>query len=132
MLKLRTYAAGLGWLCLAGSLCLAQTIGADPKVGEALRAYLRTLDNDRTTRYSVAWSDLNDDGSPEAIVYLMSNDRCGSGGCTMVVISRSDSFWKTVAKTTITRPPIRVLKAKTHGWHDLGVWVQGGGDSTGL
>ncbi len=32
-----------------------------------------------------------------------------------------------VTNISITRPPIRVLPTVTHGWHDLGVMVAGGG-----
>jgi len=28
---------------------------------------------------------------------------------------------------TITHPPIRMLNGTSNGWHNLGVWVQGGG-----
>lgn len=35
------------------------------------------------------------------------------------------------SKITITRPPIRVLETKSHGWHDLAVFVAGGGIQPG-
>jgi hypothetical protein len=32
-----------------------------------------------------------------------------------------------MARTTITRPPIRVLRTTTQGWRDIAVRVEGGG-----
>jgi len=32
---------------------------------------------------------------------------------------------------TVVQQPIRVLDTKSSGWHDLGVWVQGGGIQPG-
>jgi len=32
---------------------------------------------------------------------------------------------------TVAQQPIRVLDTKSNGWHDLGVWVQGGGIQPG-
>ena len=45
----------------------------------------------------------------------------------MVILAPSKSTYRVVTATTITWPPIRVLKRKTNGWHDIGVWVEGGG-----
>lgn len=32
---------------------------------------------------------------------------------------------------TVVQLPIRVLESTANGWHDLGVWVQGGGIQPG-
>jgi len=92
-----------------------------------LRRFVETRDNGKTTQYIVAFTDLNGDGIPEAIVLLRSGGWCGSGGCTALVLTPSKSSWRIVTKLTITRPPIRVLKDTTNGWHDITVWVRGGG-----
>ena len=82
---------------------------------------------DRATRYLSAFVELNNNGKQDIIVYLTGQDWCGSGGCTTLVLEAEQSSYKVIARITITRPPIRVLTRESKGWHDLGVWVQGGG-----
>lgn len=85
------------------------------------------------TRYSVALTDLDGDHRPEAVVYAVAMagggeaDLCGSGGCDLYVLSLSPTGYRKVTAISISRPPIRVLPTITHGWHDLGVLVAGGG-----
>lgn len=85
----------------------------------------------RTTRYSAAFVDLNGDGSNEVLVYLMSADSCGSGGCTTLVLTPENSSFRVVSKITLTRLPIRILETKSFGWRDVSVWVEGGGIQPG-
>ena len=98
---------------------------------DSLAGYLRAFDKDESTKYVAAFHDLNGDGKPEAIVYLVGRKWCGSGGCnTLILIERGNS-WRMVSNQTITWPPIRVLSRVTNGWHDIGVWVAGGGVEPG-
>ncbi|HXB75255.1 MAG TPA: hypothetical protein VNY05_43885 [Candidatus Acidoferrales bacterium] len=97
----------------------------------ALPGSLRTLFEDQTARYAAAFQDLDGDGKPEAIVYLAGRDWCGTGGCHTVILSYVGESWKVITRVSITRPPIRLLKSKSNGWYDLGVWVQGGGIQPG-
>lgn len=97
----------------------------------SLRRFLQSLDDNKTARYLVAFADLDDDGQPEAIAYLISPNWCGSGGCSMFVLKQNGNTWETVTETSITQRPIRVLTDTSHGWHSLGVWVQGGGIQPG-
>jgi len=87
----------------------------------------RRFDDDKTARYFDALVDLNGDGKKEAIVYLVGRTWCGSGGCPTLVLVRNSASWKLLQYITITRPPIRVLSSTSHGWHNISVWVQGGG-----
>jgi hypothetical protein len=81
----------------------------------------------RTARYAMAFADLNGDGRAEAIVHVVDQAWCGSGGCTTFVFSPlGQRDWSWVGSMTINRPPIYVLPSKHHGWHDLGVSVRGG------
>lgn len=82
---------------------------------------------DPTTRYVASFVDLNDDGMQDVIVYVSGRNWCGSGGCNMYVLAPKGASYELMAKTTITRLPIRVLASKSHGWHDISVMVQGGG-----
>ena len=100
---------------------------APSELVELLRKFVETRDKNKTTRYIAAFSDLNGDGIPEAIVYLGPGHWCGSGGCNTLILARDKSSWKIVTNMTVTRPPIRVLKDSTNGWRDITVWVEGGG-----
>lgn len=90
------------------------------------------------THYTVALTDLNGDGQPEALIYAMATadgggqaDLCGSGGCNLYVLSLKPKGYRRVASISVTQPPIRVLSSIAHGWHDLGVFVAGGGITSG-
>jgi len=104
---------------------------------KVLKAYLQhyvgepKLYDNASTRYIDAFADLRDNGNEDAIVYLMDDGWCGAGGCTMLVLAPTASSYRLVTRTTITRTPIRVLSTKSHGWHDIAVWVQGGGIEPG-
>jgi len=81
--------------------------------------------------YVGALHNLNGRGSPEAVVLLTGRQFCGSGGCTLVVLQLEGEDWRLVSKTTLVRPPIRVLQVRHNGWATLGVQVQGGGVAHG-
>lgn len=130
---LMALAALLGSM-LAMSTCFAQTTRkaeASSPDEESIRKLFQARDNDKSTRYLAVFRDLNDDGIPEAIVYLMGQQWCGSGGCHLFILEKSGGSWRTVTSMTITNPPIRILDRKLNGWHSLGVWVQGGGIQPG-
>jgi hypothetical protein len=109
-------------------ILLAAAVAAATPPGAA--AFVR---DHRLVRYAVGVADLNDDGKAEALVYPMDasdgveNEFCGSGGCDLYVLSLSRTGYRVVTAISITRPPIRVLPTKTHGRHDLAVFVAGGG-----
>jgi hypothetical protein len=120
---------------LLSVLCVAFSATAQSKpdrLTEFLQSYVGISNEEtKTTQYFSAFVDLRDDGTKEVIVYLSSDGWCGTGGCTMLLLAPEDSSYRVITRTTITRPPIRVLTTKTNGWHDLGVWVQGGGIQPG-
>jgi hypothetical protein len=106
-----------------------QNSGREGPLREFLRDYLSNpnFGGGKETRYSAAFVDLKDDRTQEVIVYLAGNGWCGSGGCTMLILSPKGSSYDVVAKITIVRLPIRVLSTKSNDWHDIAVRVQGGG-----
>jgi len=81
----------------------------------------------RPGEYVAYMYDLNADGAPEAVVYLNGPGWCGSGGCGLLVLQKRSNKWAVVGNASIVKLPIRVLPHKSHGWHSLGVEVQGGG-----
>jgi hypothetical protein len=124
----------LGWclVLLPFDHLIAQNPQA-PSTHEMVKAFVRNeLRRDggqpeRTARFSYALIDLNGDGMREAIVRIVDSQVCGSGGCSMYILRRQGSRYRVVNWTSITRPPIRVLTTRSHGWRDISVFVQGGG-----
>jgi hypothetical protein len=123
---------------LCGTLMTATCLGQDRVSQDAaadgvLKAFLQNYlksgssEFDKTTRYSAAPVNLSGAKLPEVVVYVSGRAWCGSGGCTMLILRPDGVSFTVIARTTITRPPIRVLQTTTNGWHDLSVWVQGGG-----
>jgi len=122
--------AALGMCALLATvpLVVAQTPReASQELATSLKTFLQKLDSGKDTRYVAALRDLNSDGKPEAIVYLLGEDWCGSGGCTTLVLAREGDSWRTITKITNSRAPILVVPRMSHGWKSIGVWVQGGG-----
>lgn len=79
------------------------------------------------SRYETARADLNGDGRPEVFVYVTQADYCGSGGCTLFILSPRGRTYRIVMHASATRPPIRLLRTSGNGWRDVGVLVAGGG-----
>ncbi|WP_294120622.1 hypothetical protein [Sphingomonas sp.] len=77
------------------------------------------------SNFKRADADLNGDGLPEALIYNL--DGCGSGGCTLVILSPKGKTFRVLLRSTVTQLPIRVLSTSTQGWRDIGVSVFGGG-----
>jgi hypothetical protein len=99
-----------------------------------LRDYLRdpSVPADDTTRYPHAFVDLDGHGPNKVIVYLTGRYSCGSGGCNTLVLAPQGRSYRVVSSITITWPPIRLLAARSHGWHDIAVGVAGGGIQPGF
>jgi hypothetical protein len=115
---------------LAVSLCSAQAkqnAQALSRDEESIRKLLQSRDDDKTTQYVAAFHDLNGDGTPEAIVYLIGKSWCGSGGCNLFILQKTGASWKVVTRMTVTNPPIRMLNTRSNGWRSLAVWVHSGG-----
>lgn len=98
-----------------------QSVSMPPSADAFIRGELEL------TRYQSASVDLNADGVAEVIVLALDREYCGSGGCTMFVLTPTRKGHRVVTRTTVTRPPVRVLSTSSHGWRDLAVRVSGGG-----
>ena len=106
---------------------------SDGALKAVLKQYLKDqgAEDDGTARYIPAFVDLNNDGTDEVIVHVLAQSLCGTGGCPTLVLVPVQSSFRIVSRIGITRPPSRVLNKQTNGWHDLAVWVQGGGIQPG-
>ncbi|WP_430612613.1 hypothetical protein [Flavobacterium sp. JP2137] len=67
--------------------------------------------------------DLNNDGKQEVFVYLNSPYFCGSGGCTVLLLSDALQL---ITRFTVTRPPLFAESTEKNGWKVLS--VQSGGE----
>ena len=125
------------WIVAAGGLsagvCHGQTnrqpSSSEHRLRFAVQSYLRSppFRGLEPTSYVFAFVDLAGAGKQQAIVYLTGRGWCGSSGCTMLVLTQEGTSYKVITRIPAVRLPIRVLEAKSHGWHDLSVWIQGGG-----
>jgi hypothetical protein len=115
-----------GWALLgAPALGAAPALAeAPPGLSEAVRAYAQQV---TAPSFEYALVDLNDDGTPDALVLLRDRVWCGSGGCTLLVLRGKAGAFTLVSTSTIINEPIRVAREREHGWHTLLVTVQGGG-----
>lgn len=82
-------------------------------------------------RYALAWSDLDGDGTDEAIVHVVSSYLCGSGGCNTLVLTPAGPMWRKVGDISVSRTPISVLDSQSNGWNDITVAIAGGGGPSG-
>ena len=114
---------------LLANRCFAEAPAeANPQAAleASLQQFLSAWDKESTPNMT-AFEDLNEDGKLEAIVFLTGEGWCGSGGCTTLILKQDKSSWKVVTKIVVAHSPIRVLSTSSHGWHNIGVLVAGGG-----
>jgi hypothetical protein len=133
--KFFVYIAVICFLLVMGGCAMRASSQELPKPSaaaeESLKRFIQKWGQERNQEdnppYIAVFRDLNDDGQPEAIVYMTGDDWCGSGGCPTLVLTPAGSSWKLVSSLSVAHTPIRVLSNKFYGWHSLGVMVGGGG-----
>jgi hypothetical protein len=97
-------------------------------LGQAVRA---ALDGDYEARYFHAATDLNGDGTPEAITYVAGPMVCGTGGCPVLVFTPEADGYRLVSRISVVQPPVRLAPRSSQGWRNLVVGVSGGGMAPG-
>lgn len=93
------------------------------------RKAIKTLFEGDHVTYEAAFVDLDGDGKQDIVAYASGPEYCGSGGCSMGILRATGKGYDTIGRTTVTQLPIRLLSSRSHGLHDLGVAVSGGGAS---
>lgn len=78
-------------------------------------------------RYLYSRVDLDDDGDDEVLVYLLGSIFCGTGGCNLLVLTRSGEGYSLVNDFPTTRTPVIVATQRTNGWRDIWRLRSGGG-----
>lgn len=81
----------------------------------------------REARYVYGRVDLNGDGEDEVFVLLMGSIFCGTGGCNLLLLTRTEGQYSIVNNFPISRAPVIVSTEKTEGWRNLMRLESGGG-----
>lgn len=125
-----TLLAGLALVACAaavGAAGLQSARSTELLQDSSLAAALRSSGDDPRTRFAVAAVDLHGDSADEIVAYVHGPSVCGSGGCNLLVLEPGARGYRIVARTSVTRAPIRLLPTSSNGWRDLSVRVSGGG-----
>ena len=107
------------------TVVVTATTQASPRDSDPVRTFVRQML--QTSAYKGADADLNGVGLKESFIYVTDPDYCGSGGCSLVVLSPRGNSYAVVMRTTVTNLPITVLRTAAYGWLDVGVTVEGAG-----
>lgn len=108
----------------------------DAELERALHRAINRSDDSATRsesegRYFYNLVDLNGDGRPEALVYLMGQEFCGTGGCNLLVFQPVNDGYRLLAEISLVNNPVIVSRQRTRGWNDLILYVAGGGITRG-
>lgn len=124
---MRTLVLLLG-LVLTTTVVSAQSPSVPPAVRAAVRMYVAAHNSAAVATTRIATAPLPRAGAADAVVvYLMGDGWCGTGGCTLLVLTPARDGYQLVTKVPIVQLPVRVLAHQSHGWPDLAVRVCGGG-----
>ena len=107
----------------------------DAELERAIRRAIGRSEDARATesvgRYFYNRVDLNGDGRPEVLAYLMGLEFCGTGGCNLLVFQSGDNGYRLLAEISLVNNPVVVSRQRTRGWNDLILYVAGGGITRG-
>lgn len=93
----------------------------------ALTAFLQERTRDAMAPLGYVARSMGEGEAALTLVYLVGPEFCGSGGCKLLILRKTEGGYAVLGDTTVTRAPIRVLAAQTNGLPDIGVRVGGGG-----
>jgi hypothetical protein len=113
---------------IANSAAPTPTASSPMETPLARKAIEKLFEGNHVT-YDAAFVDLDGDGKQDIVAYASGPEYCGSGGCSMGVLRATGKGYDTIGRATVTQLPIRLLPSRSHGLHDLGVAVSGGGAS---
>ncbi len=104
----------------------------DPRRAEIINAVVKAVGEvDAGARTAIRFADIGGDDREEALVYLVDSGRCGSGGCSLIILTPSGKGWRSIGQTSVTQLPVHRLLTRKDGWNDLAVGIGGGGGPSG-
>lgn len=111
---------------------IGSTNGGNSNLEYQAQAALKIYDAEiEPSHYTLKIVDLNDDGLFDALALMkLKSGYCGSGGCSLLtLITEPDNggVLHVVGNTSLVRAPVLKLTSITNGFHDLSVYVSGGG-----
>lgn len=111
-------------------LCVATDILAapPPQLRDAVQKWATPAS---VSRFEFSLVDLNRDNRPDAVVRITDDDRCGSGGCVLLVFKGTPQGYEKIGNSGYVRKPIFVLKEASSGWQSL-AGVVGLGQGAGM
>jgi hypothetical protein len=114
------------------TVLLCVTTGAlaapSPQLRDAIQKWAAPA---TVARFEFALVDLNDDRTLDAVVRITDPDRCGSGGCVLLMFKGTSNGYERVGDSGYVAKPIYVLKEVIAGWTSL-AGVVGLGQGAGL
>jgi len=104
------------------------TPAAETSLKHVMQNYLRGPFGEeyKPGRFYPVFANLADSEPPQIIVYVTGPHWCGSGGCTLLVVTSTGTSDQIVSKTIGVELPVGVLPSETAGWHDLAVQTREG------
>ncbi|MGH7849272.1 MAG: META domain-containing protein [Thermodesulfobacteriota bacterium] len=78
-------------------------------------------------RYVYDRVDLNGDGKDEVFVYLLGPFFCGTGGCNLMLFTKTQDGYSLINDFPISRLPVIVSAKQNGGWNDIIRLESGGG-----
>ncbi len=77
--------------------------------------------------YTLVGADLNEDGTPEAVVLFQGKDWCANTGCSLAILQSGPHGYRPISRTVRVKAPVVISTDKTNGWRDLLVSSGGAG-----
>jgi len=91
------------------------------------------MGGDWDARFFEATVDLNDDGAPEVLAYVAGPLVCGTGGCSLYILTPGAGIggYRLVGRVSVTHVPVRLSPRSQNGWRNLVLRIGGGGGPAG-
>ena len=107
------------------------TPGVNDELADSIRNYLtseyltegdqRAIADDQR-KFQLHQIDLNGDGQSEVFINFITSYFCGTGGCTLLLLSHDREL---ITEFTVTRPPLWAEPTTKNGWRVLLVRSEG-------
>ena len=105
-----------------------------PDLKTYLQSYLSDRIDGRDASLKVSFGSIKSEDrfDNRYVVYVYGKTACGSGGCYLLILDKTKKGFGVVGELPAVRRPIKILTTFSHGYPDISVWVQGGGEVNGF